>query len=324
LALGQGRFARRVALPHFSVTLCRVGLRATNRAAYASSVRSTSRRSFEELARLPDDAIDVVLGAALIARDVDAEVDVEAIVARFGELAAPLVATDIAQQPLREQARRVSELFKALGFRGNVEDYYDPKNSLLSDVLERKIGIPITLTIVWCEIARRAGVCARGVGFPGHFLARVDRETPDEARIETAPVIVDPFGSGRILDEDDCEELLRRALGEGASLDPSLFAPLSARLTLVRLLTNLKAIWASRGDHTRAFVAIDRIVTLVPESARMLRERASVALRLGITELARADFTRIVELEPEAPDVPHIKKRLADLGKSDRKTPIVN
>jgi regulator of sirC expression with transglutaminase-like and TPR domain len=268
--------------------------------------------SFEELARQPDDAIDVVLGAALVARDVHEDVDVDALVARFDDFARPLADARLPERPLVEQARTISDRFKALGFRGNVEDYYDPRNSLLPDVLERRLGIPITLTMVWCEIARRNGVNAHGVGFPGHFLARVDDNA--SVRGTEMPIIVDPFGGGRIVEADDATELLRRALGEGAQLDPSLFAPASARMILVRLLTNLKAIWASRGDHTRAFVAVDRIVTLVPTSARMLRERAAIAVRLGIHELARADFTRVLELEPEAPDAPLIKKRLAELG----------
>jgi regulator of sirC expression with transglutaminase-like and TPR domain len=268
--------------------------------------------TFEELARKPDDAIDVVLGAALVARDVNEDVDVARLVACFEDFAAPLRDENLAGQSAIDQVRAVSDRFKSLGFRGNVEDYYDPRNSLLPDVLERRLGIPITLTLVWCEIARRNGVNAHGVGFPGHFLARVDGA--DAGPRSDMPVIVDPFGGGRIVATDDARELLRRALGHGAELDPSLFAPASSRMILVRLLTNLKAIWASRGDHARAFVAIDRIVTLVPDSARMLRERAAIALRLGIDELARADFTRVLSLEPEAPDAPLIKKRLAELA----------
>jgi regulator of sirC expression with transglutaminase-like and TPR domain len=100
-----------------------------------------------------------------------------------------------------------------------------------------------------------------------------------------------------------------------------LFEPATPRATLVRMLTNLKAVWASKGEHTRAFVAIDRIVTLVPASARMLRERAGVALRLGIHELARDDLTRVLELEPQAPDAAMIAKRLDELKKAHKSAP---
>ncbi len=264
--------------------------------------------TFDELARRPDDALDVALGAALVAKDVYEALDPRAVLEQLDVLAAPLVSLELPRVSPHKQAEAITERFRDLGFRGNDDDYYDPRNSLLNDVLERRLGIPITLSIVWCELARRAGVEAHGVGFPGHFLVRIG----------DPPLIVDPFHGGRVLDDAGAEGLLRRALGDGASIHPSLFAAASPRAILVRLLTNLKAIWAGRGDHTRAFVAVDRIVTLVPDSARMLRERAGVALRLGLTELARADLTRVLELEPEAPDVPAIVKRLADLGEPSK------
>jgi regulator of sirC expression with transglutaminase-like and TPR domain len=282
---------------------------------------SSSRRSFDSLALGPDESMDLALGAALIAKDVYADLDVDALVLRFDELAGPLNGGALAGLPLLAQAEAVSARFRELGFRGNVENYYDARNSLLPDVLERKTGIPITLTLVWCEIARRAGVLARGIGFPGHFLARVDELPALSGRMPGPPVIVDPFGGGRIVSDDDARLLLRRTLGEDAELRPSLFAPATPRATLVRMLTNLKAVWAGRGDHTRAFVALDRIVALVPDGAQVLRERAFVALRLGMPDIARLDLRRVLELEPEAPDAALIKKRLDDLRASPKSAP---
>jgi regulator of sirC expression with transglutaminase-like and TPR domain len=271
--------------------------------------------TFEDLAKRPDDAIDVALGAAIVAKDVYESLVPESIVEQLDVLAAPLTRLNLDGITPLKQAETITERFRDLGFRGNTEDYYDPKNSLLPDVLDRRIGIPITLSIVWCELARRSGVRARGVGFPGHFLVRVDDpHGPRDAR----PVIVDPFAGGRVLDDAGAEALLRRALGDGAAMHAALFAPSSSRAILVRLLTNLKAIWANRGEHARAFVTIDRIVTLVPDSARMLRERAGIALKLGIVELARADLSRVLELEPEAPDIPTIERRLRELAGSAR------
>jgi regulator of sirC expression with transglutaminase-like and TPR domain len=275
-----------------------------------------STPTFETFARVPDDALDVALGAALIAKDVDESVDVTELLRELDALAGPLEG-QLTELPLIEQAERVSERFRALGFRGNVEDYYDPKNSLLSSVIARRTGIPITLTIVWCAIARTAGCHARGIGFPGHFLARLD----SGARGGPAPVIVDPFDGGRIVDETEAKTLLRRSLGAGAELHSGHFEPATPRMTLVRMLTNLKGIWANQGDHTRAFVAIDRMVTLVPDSARLLRERAAISLKLGIHDLARADLQRIVELDPRAPDIPDIKRRLAGMKVTPRTAP---
>ena len=263
--------------------------------------------SFDELAAMPDEKLDVALGAALIARDTYDDLDVPALLKELDALGASLAL--VSTLPLRERVLAVSELFTSLGFRGNTADYYDPKNSLLPDVLSKKVGIPITLAIVWCAIARRAGLFARGIAFPGHFLVRVDDDGES-----AAPIVVDPFLNGRIIDDEAAAALLHRALGDGAELHPSLFAPASSRATLVRLLTNLESTWAKRGEHARAFIAVDRIVTLVPDSARMLRERAALALRIGATEVARTDLARVIELEPHAPDIPHIEARLAKLS----------
>jgi len=269
--------------------------------------------SFEELARMPDERIDVALGAALVAKDIYDGLDVPTLLEELATLGEPLEGLAAASLAAREQAARVSERFEALGFRGNTEDYYDPKNSLLPDVLVRRVGIPITLSIVWLALAKRAGIHARGVSFPGHFLVRVDD-------FRGAPAIVDAFDGGRVLEDDQATALLKRALGESAELHGSLFAPASARAILVRLLTNLEGIWARRGEHARAFMAVDRIVTLMPDSARMLRERAAVAIRIGATELARADLARVLELEPRAPDVVQIEARLAVLRSGVAKT----
>jgi regulator of sirC expression with transglutaminase-like and TPR domain len=273
--------------------------------------------SFERLAREPDETLDLALGAALIAKDTYDAIDVLDVVAELDRLAGPLAGAGLESVGAPAQVAAVTARFRELGFRGNTDDFYDPKNSFLPDVLERRTGIPISLTVVWCALAKCAGVTARGVAFPGHVIARVE---DTEAG---APILVDPFGGGRVLDERDLDQLLRRALGDGAELHRSLVAPASNRALLVRMLSNLKAIWASRGDHARAFVAIDRIVTLVPDSPRDLRERAAIALRLGATELARIDLARVLELEPQAPDVPHLKERLARLGGAAPKKPTI-
>jgi len=276
---------------------------------------SSPPTSFDALARTPDDAIDVARGAALIAKDVYENLNVEALLTRLDDLAGPLAGGALVGLPLKKQAEEVSARFRELGFHGNVEDYYAPQNSLLNDVLDRKTGIPITLTLVWCHIAKRAGVLARGVSFPGHFLARVDPLPSISGGSSTeGPVIVDPFSGARVIDEADARALLRRALGEGAELDDSLLVPANPRATLVRMLTNLKAVWAKNGEHTRAFMAVDRILSLVPDSARILRERAAVALRIGLVDLARTDLKRVLVLEPEAPDAEAIEKQVAQLA----------
>jgi regulator of sirC expression with transglutaminase-like and TPR domain len=265
--------------------------------------------TFEQLAALPDECIDVAAGAALIARDTYASLDVERLLARFDALAAPLASRDLASLPPEAQAEALSQhLSETLGFRGNEADYYDPRNSLLPDVLERKLGIPITLALVYGEVARRVGVRARGVSFPGHFLVRVDARERDDA-----PVVVDPFFGGRRLDEGGLKRLLARSAPSQTLVPSEHLAVASARTMLVRMLINLKWIHATRGDFARALLALDRIISLQPDSVPALRERGMLAARLGSVEAARADLSRLLELVPQAPDASSIRQRLEEL-----------
>jgi regulator of sirC expression with transglutaminase-like and TPR domain len=271
--------------------------------------------SLEELASQPDARIDVALGAALIAKDAYPNVEPEALLGALDDMSAPLFRQRLEERPPLEQVRLVGEhVYGTLGFRGNEADYYDPKNSLLSDVLERKLGIPLTLAIVYCEVARRVGVLAHGVGFPGHFLVRVE-QLGDAERFIT----VDPFFQGRVMDEEAIGRLLRRALGPNETLRvEEHLAPASPRLVLMRMLTNLKAIYMTRGDHARAHLAVDRILLFAPDNASLLRERGALAARLGAHESAKADLARALELEPDAADARATRTQLADLERKKR------
>jgi regulator of sirC expression with transglutaminase-like and TPR domain len=267
--------------------------------------------SFEQLAAQPDELLDVALGAALIARDAHGWLDVDRCLGRFDELAAPLAGRELALLPPEEQADVISEhLFVHLGFRGNEQEYYDPRNSLLPDVLDRKLGIPITLALVYCEVARRLGVRARGVSFPGHFLVRVDSPRTDDE-----PVAVDCFFGGRRLDEPGLQRLLERAAPSQKLDAAEHLAPASPRTMLVRMLINIKWIHATRGDFARALLALDRIISLTPDSVPALRERGMLAARLGSVEAAQADLSRLLELVPQAPDASSIRARLDELRK---------
>jgi regulator of sirC expression with transglutaminase-like and TPR domain len=269
--------------------------------------------TFEELARVADDSLDVAVGAALLARDAYPTLDVGRLIARLDELASALALPKAAASAV-EQADCISAyLYGRLGFRGNEQDYYDPRNSLLPDVLERKLGIPISLAVVYCEVARRVGVRARGVSFPGHFLVRVDGAAHDpQDGGGDDPVIVDPFFGGRRLDRPALQKLLERA-ASGQTLEPKHLAPASARTILVRMLINLKWIHSTRGDLARSLLALDRIITLTPDSVAALRERGLLAARLGAVESARADLSRLLELAPAAPDAGAIRATLTEL-----------
>jgi regulator of sirC expression with transglutaminase-like and TPR domain len=178
------------------------------------------------------------------------------------------------------------------------------------------MGIPITLAIIYCEVARRAGIPAYGVGFPGHFLVRIERVGGG------APLFIDPFYSGRSLDEAALTRMVSRALGQDSALKPEHLAAASSRAILMRVLTNLKAIYLQRGDHARAHLALDRIVTLAPNAAGALKERGLVAAKLGAAEAAREDLERVLELDPSASDAASIRAQVAKLAlvTSARKT----
>jgi regulator of sirC expression with transglutaminase-like and TPR domain len=272
--------------------------------------------SLQELASQSDARIDVALGAALVAKDAYPSLDPAAVLDDLDEMSAPLFPLRLEERSPQEQVQALSEhVYESLGFRGNEDDYYDPRNSLLSDVLTRRLGIPITLAIVYCQIARRVGVPARGVGFPGHFLVRVD----DPRRPDDPPLAIDPFFAGRVLDRPAIERLLQRALGPEESLRPEEhLAPASARSVLVRMLTNLKAIYLTRGDHARAHLAADRILLFSPDSPSVLRERGDLAARLGAHESAKVDFARALELDPQGAESGVLRTRLAELERSRR------
>jgi regulator of sirC expression with transglutaminase-like and TPR domain len=269
--------------------------------------------SFEELASTPGDDLDVALGAALIARDVYPDLDVTALLARFDVLAEPLAHESLRDLPAVVQAERLAHhLFEVEGLRGNESSYHDPRNSLLPDVLERRLGIPITLSLVYVEVARRLGVPARGVGFPGHFLVRIDPPCG------SPPIVVDPFFRGRLLDDAALDRLLARA-APGQPLRPEHLAPATPRAVLLRMLTNLKLNYLSRGENARALLVLDRMVALAPRSGGLLRERGLVAAKLGAVETACADLARFLELYPDAPDAAVLREQLARLERCARR-----
>jgi regulator of sirC expression with transglutaminase-like and TPR domain len=267
---------------------------------------------FEELARTSEDSLDVALGAALIAQDVYEDLDIASLLARFDELAAPISRLGVDQMTGEAQALEMGHyLYERQGFAGNEADYYDPRNSLLPDVLDRRLGIPITLALVYCEVAKRVGIRARGVSFPGHFLVRLERSPSDPA---LAPVIIDPFFGGRVLDEKSLAALLKRVVGSNETLRPEHLEPATPKLVLARMLTNLKAVYLARGEDSRALLALHRLVALTPDAPFALRERGLLAARLGSIEVARSDLNRFLELSPEASDANAIKARLAGLS----------
>lgn len=254
--------------------------------------------------------IDLGLAAALVARDVYGGLDVWKVLSRLDELAAPLLDAGLTEMPAEAQARALGRhLYERHGFAGNDKDYYDPQNSLLPDVLRRRLGIPISLALVYCEVAKRVGVPARGVGFPGHFLVRIERATPTH---ENA-VFVDPFSNGRILDRSALSSLLSRGTGKRSTLRPEHLEPATPRSTLLRMLSNLKAVYVTRGEIGRALLLADRVLSVIPESAPALRDRGLLAAKGGARAMAQSDLARFLERSPKGEEADVVRKQLAAL-----------
>lgn len=253
---------------------------------------------FGDYARANDDRLDLLTGALLIARDAHPSLDFAEQRARLDDLARPLAKHRLAGLPATVQARVLSDyLYVVCGFHGaRTDDYYDPKNSFVNDVLDRKVGIPITLAVVYIEVARRLGVDALGVGFPGHFLVRLGNSGPAAELNE--PVIVDPYHQGRLLGSDALRSLLVRS-NVRAPLSIDMLEPARTRHIVARMLMNLRGIYASRGDSARLLLTLDRLIDLMPDLSSELVERAKLYEQLGAPAAALADFERYLVVDPD-------------------------
>jgi regulator of sirC expression with transglutaminase-like and TPR domain len=194
-------------------------------------------------------------------------------------------------------------LFDELGFEGNQQNYYDPRNSLLHRVLKNRRGIPITLSIVYMEIGRRAGLKVEGVGLPGHFIIRVWEEA------EEAPVLVDPF-SGKVIDAEECQRRLDAIYGGRIILAEEHLRMATTRAILARVLSNLKAVYIQAGLHRRALAAVERILLLTPHNLEERRDRGVLLAQLGRLREAVAETQSYLNLASEAPDAEIVREQL--------------
>jgi regulator of sirC expression with transglutaminase-like and TPR domain len=171
------------------------------------------------------------------------------------------------------RARAISDhLFDRLGYTGNHDDYYDPRNSFLCDVIDRRMGIPISLSVLYLEVARRVGVLAQGVNFPGHFIVRV--------AIEDAWLFIDPYSRGKILTPVDLEALLKKTTTPNAVLEPSVIAAASKRQIVARMLVNLAGIYGRMGDLPRSLDVLERLAVLEPSNPRIARDLTQLRERV--------------------------------------------
>jgi len=264
------------------------------------------RLAFAHLVRQPETAIDLAEATLLIAKEEYPDLDLAAYLARLEDMGADVRRlAGPTQDPHRLIAELSEYLFQHLGFRGNADYYYDPKNSFLNEVLDRRIGIPITLSAVYLEVARRIGLRLHGVGMPGHFLVKY--EGPGEE------VVIDPFGGGRIVSSVDCQRILDQVFDGKRRFEPTMLAIVGTRQILTRMLTNLKAIYFNDEEYGKALSIVERLVILHPQDACEIRDRGLLSCQLRRHADAIADLERYLRLAPEANDAEAIREHLRSL-----------
>ena len=275
-------------------------------------LESKARARFAAL--LERDPVPLDEAALAIAEEEYPHLDLEEYLVRLDGLGERV--RTYAPSPLRSASvlnalRRV--LHEEEGLRGNEQDYYDPRNSFLNEVLDRKLGIPISLSVVWIEVARRAGLPLQGVGFPGHFLAKY-------ASPSGAEVYVDAFNGGEMLSAEECVARYRARTG-GRDLDRRYLAGVAPRQILARMLQNLKRVYVERRDDVRTYAVLDRILLLSPGQIDAVRDRGLVAARLGGGPAAVKDLETYLAQAPSAPDAVDVRKVLGVLR---GRRPLVN
>ena len=260
------------------------------------------RRRFASEASRPEGAIDLARAALLVgAEEEPRRSDVERCLALLDEMGEEARARAAASGGSRVEALN-RYLFGELGFVGNEADYYDPRNSMLHQVLDRRTGIPITLSVVYIEVGRRAGLSVEGLGLPGHFIVRA-REGEGEG------VLVDPF-NGRQTDRDECRARLDLIYEGKLSLEDAHLRPVGARSILLRMLGNLKAVYARAQLFRRARAAVERILLLAPHDPEERRDRGVLLAQLGRLPEAIAETQGYLNLAPDAPDADAVREQL--------------
>ena len=243
---------------------------------------------FTDAAASPDP--DLAAPALLIARLGYPRLDPTPYLARLeamGGAAADRLAAASRVGPRKEIDTLNQFLFDDQGFSGNTGDYDDPRNSFLNQVLDRRTGIPITLAVVYIEVARRAGIRVDGVNFPGHFLLRFPLGPEDDAG---SAVFVDPFHRGSVLSEGDCRSLLRRHAGDSVEFDSRLLAPATKQQILVRMLGNLKRLYVRMRSFPQGRAITDLLLAIDPSALHELRDRGLLSYHVNDYAAALRDL----------------------------------
>lgn len=267
-----------------------------------------SLTAFRQAISGQDEEIDLARAALLIARIEYPRLDIEPFMETVNALAAQVLnRTRRKPDPIIQAQALIDVVIKKLGLRGAREDdYYDPRNSFLNDVLERRLGIPISLSILLMGVGSRAGVALGGTSMPMHFLVRILGVEP--------PLFIDCYGGGQILGEDICEEFVNLISQGTISFERSMLEVISNTDILTRLLTNLKLIYLSESAFSKAVLTLDRLLLIHPDMAFLRRERGLSLYSLKQVAQARRDLEDYLSMAPEAPDASQIQSLLRHIA----------
>ncbi len=261
-----------------------------------------------------DEHLPLLEAAASLAQDEYPELDMQQVLSGVDQLAARLKRRLGADAGGLDRLRTLNQFFFGdLGFGGNVNDYYNPDNSYLHQVLHTRRGIPISLAVLWLELAQGLGLAVQGIGFPGHFLVQVS--------LDAGRVVIDPF-TGQSLGRADLRERLEELhpllpAAADSELPLSLYLrPASARQILARMLRNLQDIHRTQEDWPRFVPVQDRLIVLLPDAWVEYRDRGLALAALGEVERARADLTVYLQQAGDTDDRAAMADRLAALGRS--------
>lgn len=259
---------------------------------------------------IADERLDILRAALTFARIEYPQLDIEAYVERVEHLAARVSAkVRETGDPVQSIAALNEVLFQEEMFRGNTVDYYSPRNSFLSDVLDRKLGIPITLALLYMEVARRVSFPLFGVGMPGHFLLK-------HYDVSGRPILIDAFERGEIVTEEDCQKKLNLIYSGQLVLQPEFLMPVTRRQMLTRLLNNLKTIYLSQRNFRMALQIVDLVLVIYPRSPEDVKQRAVLRYNLDDLSGALKDFEDYVKMSPDASDTEEIRQTALSLRRS--------
>ncbi len=248
-----------------------------------------------------DEKIDLIRSALVIARTEYPALDIEEYAGRIEGLSrrAAALAAGLGDPGIRAALNQV--MFEEANLRGNREDYYDPRNSFLNDVLDRGLGIPITLSIIYMEVAKRVGFLLSGVGMPGHFLLKHYGDDGQET-------LIDCFNRGDILSRQDCQSRLDEIYSGEMAMRPEFLHPISRRQILTRMLNNLKTVYLSTRNFRKALPIADLILVIHPRSAEDVKQRALLRYSMGKHALAAEDLDEYLKISPTASDGEEVRQ----------------